>query len=203
LPAGLMAKTTGKIDTIFVLEKQLVKKGDLLAVIENPACFKDISELKDLVTSYELQVTNGNKLPHLPAAGTPSSFRAERGISSFFLSPFSFLPSPQLGELQAPYQQFVKSFNDYQYFITTDYHHKKIKVIEKQIRTQNLILQKTKKQLELAHKQLEAAEQVFTIDSNLYEKKVLSNAEYQNAKWLLSPIRWLPIMEKNLNSVKK
>jgi len=178
LPAGLMAKTTGRIDTIFVLEKQLVKKGDLLAVIENPACFKDISELKDLVTSYELQVTNFDSVSY--------------GL--MVLRSYGLL---RLGELQTAYQTFSKSYEDYQFFLKTDYHHKKIKVIEKQIRTQNLILQKTKKQLELAHKQLEAAEQVFKIDSNRYVQKVLSTAEYQNAKWLLSPIRWLPIMEKN------
>jgi len=91
-------------------------------------------------------------------------------------------PQRHLGELQTAYQTFSKSYEDYQFFLKTNYHNNKIKVIKKQIHTQNLILQKTKKQLELAHKQLEAAEQVFKIDSNLYEKKVLSNAEYQNAK---------------------
>ena len=46
LPAGVMAKTTGRIDTLFVHEKQEVKQGDLLAVIENAARFEDILELK-------------------------------------------------------------------------------------------------------------------------------------------------------------
>jgi len=88
----------------------------------------------------------------------------------------------KLGDLQPAYQTFSKSYEDYQFFLKTDYHNKKIKVIKKQIHTQNLILQKSKNQLELAKKQLEAAYQIFIIDSNLYEKKVLSNAEYQHAK---------------------
>jgi len=161
LPAGVMAKTTGRIDTLFVQEKQEVKQGDLLALIENPANLADVMTVKN----YELGITNYNKLPHS-------------------LSAFCFLPSANLnlGELQPAYRQFVKAQQDYQYFIKTDYHHKKIKVIEKQIQTQNLILQKSKIQLALSSQQLDAAYQVFTIDSNLYEKKVLSNAEYQHSK---------------------
>ena len=43
-------------------------------------------------------------------------------------------------------------------------------------------MQKSKTQLNLSRKQLEAAYQIFSIDSNLYVQKVLSHAEYQNAK---------------------
>jgi HlyD family secretion protein len=88
----------------------------------------------------------------------------------------------KLGDIQPAYQQFLKAYEDYQYFITTDYHHKKIASIKKQIHTQNLILSKSKQQLKLSSQQVAAAYQVFSIDSNLYEKKVLSNAEYQNAR---------------------
>ena len=177
LPAGLMAKTTGRIDTLLVKEKQKVKQGELLAVIENPARFEDVMSLKEFVTRYGLQVTSDS----LQVTGY------ELQVTSYdLLTPHTshLLPhtSAQLGEIQPAYQQFIKSLDDYQYFIQTDYHHKKIKVIQKQIKTQNLILSKSKNQLFLSNKQLEAAYQIFTIDSNLYEKNVLSNAEYQNSK---------------------
>jgi hypothetical protein len=64
-----MAKTTGRIDTIFVSEKQLVKKGDFIAVIENPARLEDIMQ----ITNYELQITGGDSLSAfclLPASAT-------------------------------------------------------------------------------------------------------------------------------------
>ena len=170
LPAGLMAKSSGRIDTIFVSEKQLVKKGDFIALIENPARFEDVMNLKDLVTSYELQVTSDEL--HV------TNYELLTPLTSHLLPHTSY----QLGEIQPTYQTFIKSLEDYQYFIKSDYHHKKIKVIQKQIQTQSLILQKTKIQLSLSRKQLEAAYQIFAIDSNLYEKNVLSNAEYQNAK---------------------
>ena len=158
LPAGVMAKTTGRIDTLFVSEKQQVKQGDLLAVMENTAYLEDVLKLKELVLSDKLQVTSDE---------------------------FSLLPVTRhssLGELQSYYQQFLKSHEDYQYFIKTNYHRKKIAVIEKQIRAQKSILQKTKQQLELGRQQLAIARQTFMMDSALYAKNALSGAEYQNAR---------------------
>jgi HlyD family secretion protein len=157
LPAGITAKTTGRIDTLFVTEKQQVKQGDLLAVIESTARFEDVLFLSD-----KLQVTSDKSLFHLSLVTCHSSLR--------------------LGDLQPHYNAFIKALEDYQYFITTNYHNKKIKVIKKQIQTQNLILSKSKIQLNLSKQQLAAAYQVFTIDSTLFDKKVTSNAEYQHAK---------------------
>ncbi|MDR0207422.1 MAG: HlyD family secretion protein [Bacteroidales bacterium] len=174
LPAGVIAKTTGRIDSVFVSEKQFVQKGDMLAVIENPADFSDVLKIKN----YELRITNYDEPSRKPAYATPLILEGN------LPSEFCFLPfvNLNLGELQPAYQQFTKAQEDYKYFFQTDYHHKKVNVIKKQIYTQNLILQKSKNQLELAKKQLDAAYQIFTIDSNLYEKKVLSNAGYQHAR---------------------
>jgi HlyD family secretion protein len=159
LPAGVMAKTTGRIDTLFVHEKQKVQKGDLLAVIENTANWEDVISIKN----YELGIKRFDSISY--------------GLT--LLNSYGLL---RLGEIQSTYNLFVKALEDYQYFIQTDYHHKKITVIQKQIYTQKEILQKTKTQLNLSSQQLSAAYQIFTIDSNLYEKKVLSSAEYQNSK---------------------
>ena len=160
LPAGVMAKTTGRIDTIFVHEKQTVQQGDLLAVIENSAKLSDVMMLKDSITNY----SSSNHLI------TSSS------------NPFCFLPSAQLGEIQPAYNAFIKAHEDYQYFITTNYHYKKIASIKKQIATQNLILSKSKIQLNLSNQQLAAARQTFAMDSALYAKNAISGVEYQNSK---------------------
>ena len=177
LPAGLMAKSTGRIDTLLVKEKQKVKQGELLAVIENPARLEDVMGLKEFVTSYELQVTN-DELQVTGYELQVTSYELLTPDTSHLLPHTSY----QLGEIQPTYQSFIKSLDDYQYFIQTDYHHKKIKVIQKQIYTQNLILQKSKNQLHLSNKQLETAYQIFTMDSVLYTKNALSGVEYQNSK---------------------
>ena len=160
LPVGVMAKTTGRIDTLFVHEKQTVQQGDLLAVIENPAKLTDVMMLKDSIANYLLS-------NHLIISSS---------------NPFCFLPSAQLGELQPAYNSFIKAYEDYQYFIKTDYHHKKIAVIKKQIYTQNLILSKSKTQLTISSQQLATAHQTFAMDSALNAKNALSAAEYQNSK---------------------
>jgi HlyD family secretion protein len=160
LPAGVMAKTTGRIDTIFVQEKQAVQQGELLAVLENTARMEDVL----LIKNYELGIRNYDSL------------------SSHVSNLKSHISNLRLGDIQPYYQQFVKAHEDYQYFIKTNYHHKKIAVIKKQIHTQNLILSKSRIQLNLSNQQLATAYQVFAIDSNLFEKKVLSNADYQNSK---------------------
>ena len=171
LPAGVMAKTTGRIDTIFVQEKQTVQHGDLLAVLENTARWEDVLFLRDT-----LGVTRDNRDTLLVTCNASRITSNEPHVTRH-LSRIT-----NLGELQPTYNAFLKAYEDYQYFITTNYHYKKIAVIKKQIATQNLILSKSKKQLNLSNQQLATAYQVFSIDSNLFEKKVLSNAEYQNSR---------------------
>jgi len=188
LPAGITAKTTGRIDTLLVHEKQEVQQGDLLAVIENTACLEDVMELKDALDRQGVagqarndgkearndgkEVRNDGKETRNDGKETRNDGKEARNDDS--LSTFCLLPSARLGDLQPHYNAFIKALEDYQYFITTDYHHKKINVIKKQIHTQRAILQKTKQQLQLSQQQLSAAYQIFTIDSNLYDKKVLS-----------------------------
>ena len=47
LPADVVARTSGKIDTLLVSEKQLVSQGDLLAMLENTASLDDVMLLKN------------------------------------------------------------------------------------------------------------------------------------------------------------
>jgi HlyD family secretion protein len=155
LPAGVMAKTTGRIDTLFVREKQKVQQGNLLAVIENPALLSDVLEVKQSLLGFHISDTINYQ---------------------------SISKKLQLGDVQQNYFAFLKAHEDYQYFIQTDYHRKKIAVIEKQIKTQREILQKSKNQLNLSQQQLAAAYKIFTMDSALYAKNALSTAEYQNAR---------------------
>lgn len=153
LPAGVTAKTTGRIDTLFVGEKQMVKAGDFLALIENPASLNDVLKLKNSIANY-----------------TPDTLKWE------------FERNLQLGDIQQSYFTFIKAYEDYQYFVNADYHLKKIKVIEKQILTQSDILRKSKTQLSLSARQLKSAKQLFNIDSTLFVNKTISSSEFENSR---------------------
>ncbi|MDR0763777.1 MAG: HlyD family secretion protein [Bacteroidales bacterium] len=151
LPAGVIAKTSGRIDTIFVREKEFAQKGALLALIENSASLNDVLLLKRHLIS-------------------DSSFDEQ------------IKKDLRLGDIQQSYFAYIKAHEDYRYFITADYHRKKITVIKKQIETQNSVLKKSQNTLRLNSEQLQSAKKLFVMDSLLYAKKALSDAEYQSAK---------------------
>lgn len=158
LPAGVMAMTTGKIDTLAVTEKQLVREGDLLAVIHNTARLEDVMLVKKMLCEED--------------SSTVETLRA----TSLQTGPL------QLGDIQSAYTAFDKALTDYRHFIETDYHNRKIKVIRKQIAAQRNLLQKTVNQLQISRKQLASAHSLFSMDSSLYAKGMLSLSEYQSSK---------------------
>ncbi|MCL2290295.1 MAG: HlyD family secretion protein [Bacteroidetes bacterium] len=162
LPAGLMAKNSGRIDTIFVSEKQLVKKGDFIALIENPVRFQDVIELKTALQDFNSQYINST---------THDS-----------LFGFRFLFSAQLGEIQPAYEHFVKSYRDYLFFLETQFNTKKIAAIERQIAQYRKIVDKTKTQIRFAASQLQSNEKLYAIDSVLFAKGAISVAEFERAR---------------------
>ena len=152
LPAGLVAKSSGRIDTIFVSEKQLVKKGNLIAHIENPALFEDIMKLKAEIMNYDT------------------------------LSVFNFLHSAQLGEIQSAYEAFLKNYKDYKFFLETQFCAKKNSAVERQIAQYRKIVDKTKTQIRFAESQLQSNEKLYAIDSALFAKGAISSAEFERAR---------------------
>ena len=172
LPAGIVAKASGRIDTLFIEEKATVKKDDILAMIENPAKLDDILFLKNYLLSYSVaDSVQQDKLPF----------------------------NLQLGDIQQGYLSFLKTHEDLQYFLKANYHKKKITGIRRQIGTQQAIMRKTKNQLELTTKQLNSAKQLFSMDSALYAKKALSLTDYENSK--NSYIQYLQAYESALLSI--
>ena len=152
LPAEVMAKVSGRIDSMFVTEKQHVAAGDILAVLENPADLGDVLRVKSMLDEPD---------------STINSLQTN---------------SLQLGELQQPYAAYNKAKDDYDFFLSADYHNRKIAVINKQITAQKGILQKSCAQLSVSQKQLASAQRLFEMDSTLFAKGMLSLAEYETAK---------------------
>jgi len=116
LPVGVVAKTAGRIDTVFVTEKQNVKIGEMLAYIENPAKLEYVMALKKVLLNFSVDT----------------------------FSVFTTLTNGSLGEIQPAYISFIKVYRDYDYLLKADYHHKKITVIEKQISVQKTVCKNLK-----------------------------------------------------------
>jgi HlyD family secretion protein len=157
LPANLVAKSSGRIDTLFVVEKQNVKQGEMIAVIENTADFKDVMRVKNYLAADTL-VAEPQRLAFLPAV------------------------SLHLGSIQNSYHNYQKAINDYQIFVKTDYFSKKINIAKQQLSAQKSLVQTLQDQLSLEKQQFEIAKKLFKIDSALFEKQALTLLDFENAK---------------------
>ncbi|MCL2073014.1 MAG: HlyD family efflux transporter periplasmic adaptor subunit [Marinilabiliaceae bacterium] len=100
-PAFLLSRSSGKIQSLFVDDRDSVDKGELLAIIENPADFKQYQNLKQLIeiNPKPLNVTD--------------VWDSLCGNSS------------RLGDMQMPFANYLKAIDDYQTFIELASYRKK------------------------------------------------------------------------------
>ncbi|MDR1740084.1 MAG: HlyD family secretion protein [Bacteroidales bacterium] len=155
MPAQIVAKTSGKIDTLFVAEGQIVPAEEYLAVLENTAVFEDVLTLKKLLTGND---TLGNL--QLSTLNKPLS----------------------LGDMQSHFYAFQKSFEDHRFFSDKQYHLQKISALKKQLSLRRQIELSARRQLKTSAEQYKTQRRLFAMDSNLFAKKVISQSEFETAK---------------------
>jgi len=159
LPAQLVARTTGKLDTLFVANNQPIEKDEYLAVVENTADFNDVIKLQTQLKTFQAFFFNPNEVVN-----------------------FTTKNRLKLGELQSYYYPFAKSWEDYEYYLKANYFNQKINALKRQINIQQKLIERSKKQCEISHEQLLIQERLFAIDSTLYAQKVITLINYENAK---------------------
>jgi len=160
IPANIVAKTNGKIIALFVEDKQKVKKSSILAIIENPANYESIVNLKLKLNSLD----NTNT------------------ILTDSLKKISFNENYSLGDLQASYIGFLKSIKDYQIFIDSDFQHKKINSLNNQISKYNVLLSRLEKQASIINNQLDIAKRQFSRDSALFKSNTISKIDFEKSE---------------------
>ncbi len=162
-PATLIARSTGQIEELFVEDNQIVKTGDDLAIIENPADYHDVLQLdEDLQEIREI----------LPDFG--------------ILVNFDFNADYLLGEIQPAYASFLKTHKDYQNFIELDYHAQKIMSLRSEVNKQEMHLKSLRQIRGILKRELDLVSNQFNRDSVLYNQGVIPLAEYEQSKtdWL-------------------
>ncbi len=97
-PATLVARATGKIEELMVADKEKVKAGQVIALVQNPAEYKDIKKLYALINSVQ---------PVFDSLG-------------FVIRP-GFDKDLQLGNIQEYYSQFLKKYEELLVFVEQDY----------------------------------------------------------------------------------
>jgi multidrug efflux pump subunit AcrA (membrane-fusion protein) len=157
-PAPVMARVTAKISELKVADKQFVKKGELLAVLQNPADYSQVMSLYACIDSFFI--------------GLPNSTLNFEGCAHYY----------KLGEIQADYAQFMKAVRDYRNFITLDYHSRKIQLLEKEARKYEEYMQQLNRQRLIMQHELDLASNQMARDSSIYLKGVTAPADFEKAQ---------------------
>ena len=152
LPAQVKARSSGRIDTVFVEDGMHVGEGNPLALIENAANYGDVVLLKKL-----LATTKRDSVWHIDQ-------------------------DLRLGSIQESYLSFVQAANDYLFFLEKDYASVLIASKKEQIKVMEENLCNQKERLRISIEQLAIAYDRFRIDSTLYMEKAIAKVTFQESK---------------------
>lgn len=156
-PADMIARCEGKIDSLFVNDKEVVKKGQLVAIIHNTANYRDVC------TVYDSLKRNVNE--------EITSLVAGRWLNGNY----------QLGDLQQSFEAFRLICTDYLHYLTANSIGKKEAMLAAQIdksrRYRGQMAEKSRLNDEDARYEY-ANENRY---NELYKKGLISKADYENA----------------------
>lgn len=158
-PASVIARSTGKIDEIYVKNDRVVIQGEPLAVIQNPANSADMLSLLKYMEEWEASGYNLEKTQKL----FPSQ-------------------SVSLGSIQTVYAAFLNSLNDYRNYKELNYYPQKIASQRKQLATQKEYYQRIIEQAPVVLEQYHTSKSIFNRDSVLFTKEVISENDYEVTK---------------------
>jgi len=155
-PAFLLARSSGKIQSLLVTEEDSVQEGTLLSVIENATRLNAYYRLKSLVQkSYSID------------------------NDEYFSEVVNF---PYLGELQGPYASFKKSIEDIRAFREIDYHTQKQESVRQKIQNLKVHIHLQEKQVRASYENFNIACKVFRRDSLLYLDQTIAALDFEKAQ---------------------
>ena len=157
-PAFILARSMGKIDTLYVHNGDMVKAGEHLGVIQNASVTEDVLWLTDRMKDWGIA-------GYEPAKG-----------AEYFIG-----KSLQLGELQSAYASFMIALSDYVRFIEQDYYAKKMDAGKKQLAGQRSYLNLVEREHTLTEKEMELAQSMYDRDSILYARNAMIVAEFEES----------------------
>jgi HlyD family secretion protein len=153
-PVTLVTKITGRIKYLFVTERENVKAGQLLAVMETSASMNDIRILKQTIDTI---------------------------TEPFLLSQKAFYNFSELGEIQVYYATFLKNLSDLNNYNDYDFYGNKIKSLTDEINGIQEYIDRiiVKERLFTQNQRLEIKK--YKRDSTLFADNVISESELERS----------------------
>lgn len=152
-PADLIAKTSGRIDTILVENGDKVDRNQTIAMLHNSAKYIDVITVRDSVESYNIR-----------------------------FKPKWIDKEYEVGELQSSFSEFKQLYYDYQNYLDIDNIDTKIELLIAQVSKYIQYIQQLKEQEMILAEDYSIAKTSFDRDSLLYNKKTISTYEYEQSR---------------------
>ncbi|MGQ8338641.1 HlyD family secretion protein [Sunxiuqinia sp. A32] len=158
-PAHIVARTTGKIDQLFVSDKDTVERDQLIAILENTANHEDMIQLEEDLNELD------------------------RFFITFDTTYYKELSLDySLGDIQADFSSFLRLYNNYISFIRLNFYPQKIESLKEQVRMQRIYYDRLWSQRKIVENEYAIAQEQFKRDSGLYVRDVISLVDFKNAK---------------------
>ncbi len=157
-PAPVVPRASGPLVSLFVNDRQQVEMGHVLAVVENPADFRQVMELKKSLEVFS------------------------RSTGENILRSYNFPVALQFGEIQTEFATFMKSVADIKHFYTLRFHEKKIESYRNEAEGHRRHLGILKQQQQILGSERELVYRQYKRDSSLFTNAVISEAEYERVK---------------------
>ena len=158
-PATIVARTSGKIEQLFVADNEKVTGGQLIALIENPANFNDIQELKSIINSVQ------------PFFDTLN-----------FNPPLIFGDNVQLGSIQQYYQDFRTKHKEWLTFLKQNYYERKIESLREQLSYGKILYDRLWQQKNAVEREHAIKQQHYKRQQKLVAGEVIPTTELEKAE---------------------
>jgi multidrug resistance efflux pump len=157
-PADLKARTSGKIVGLFVVNNQQVNRGDVLAMIENPALYEDVVQLKNSLALLD-------------------SLTIEE-----ITDDLTELKNVELGTIQSDYSLFLKVYRDFMEFRRIDYHQRKVETARTELQKQQEYTRSLSERVSTQEQAYELSLRQFNRNASLFEEGVISESDLEESR---------------------
>ena len=156
-PANLISKVNGKIEIIFAEEGESITKGQVLAILESPAQWKDMKILNHYITVLENTIGKDS----LSVIPEPDFLRNDL----------------ELGEVQGRYADLKLNYTELYNFLHSGLFEEEVLSLQEKKQAQKQLLLQEHRKRELLKAQIRFADKEYQRDSILFVKEVISEVK--------------------------
>jgi len=162
-PANLMAHSSGNIKKLFVADDQLVKAGDILTLINNPADYQDVMVIRRWT---------GKAL-------SKSDFQHDPDSQKVIQGPF------QLGEIQPALSAYFNHLSDFTFYRKDNPEKQRIAALKQEYAGYAGLQVELTRQGDILKKELELIRKQHERNKTLYQSQTISDADLEKSESVL------------------